>query len=162
VVMSLLVLGLVGGAAELSRCPQVVSFSGGAAPLHEEAQSFAVDGVGYQAVAFHPSAGAVSTVGVAHETLLKASMRMVPSTEVPQHKTQVAAKRHRPVHAASLMRVKQNRAMQQTQRMERWVVLTSWEESSQPRMVLTVSGGRVFSSSFAAVPTEGGWLVIQL
>jgi hypothetical protein len=29
-------------------------------------------------------------------------------------------------------------------------------------MVLTVSGGRVFSSSFAAVPTEGGWLVIQL
>jgi BlaR1 peptidase M56 len=162
VVMSLLVLGLVGGAAELSRCPQVVSFSGGAAPLHEEAQSFAVDGVGYQAVAFHPSAGAVSTVGVAHETLLKASMRMGPSAEVPQHKTQVAAKRHRPVHAASLMRVKQNRAMQQTQRMERLVVLTSWEESSQPRMVLTVSGGRVFSSSFAAVPTEGGWLVIQL
>jgi hypothetical protein len=162
VVMSLLVLGLVGGAAELSRCPQVVSFSGGAAPLHEEAQSFAADGVGYQAVAFHPSAGAVSTVGVAHETLLKASMRMGPSAEVPQHKTQVAAKRHRPVHAASLMRVKQNRAMQQTQRMERWVVLTSWEESSQPRMVLTVSGGRVFSSSFAAVPTEGGWLVIQL
>jgi hypothetical protein len=60
------------------------------------------------------------------------------------------------------MRVKQDRAMRQAPQMERWVVLTSWEESSQPRMVLTVSGERVFSSSFAAVPTEGGWLVIQL
>src|SRR6202042_1008262 len=69
VVMSVLVLGLVGGAAELSRCPQVVSFSGGAAPLHEEAQSFAADSAGYQADAFHPSAAAVPAAGVAHETL---------------------------------------------------------------------------------------------
>jgi hypothetical protein len=89
-------------------------------------------------------------------------MPMGTAGQVPQHKTQVAAKRHRPVHAASLMRVKQDRAMRQAPQMERWVVLTSWEESSQPRMVLTVSGERVFSSSFAAVPTEGGWLVIQL
>jgi len=94
--------------------------------------------------------------------LLKASMPMGTGVRVPQHKTEVAAKRHRPVHAASLMRVEQGRAMQQAQQMERWVVLTTWESSSQPRMVLTVSGGRVFSSSFAAVPTEGGWLVIQL
>jgi hypothetical protein len=89
-------------------------------------------------------------------------MPLETAAQVPQHKTQVAAKRHRPIHAASLMRVKQDRAMQQTQRVQRWVVLTSWEESSQPRMVLTVSGERVFSSSFAAVPTDGGWLVIQL
>jgi hypothetical protein len=155
VVMSVLVLGLVGGAAELSRLPQVVSFSNGAAPSHEVAQSFVADGAGYQAVAFHPSAAA-------HETLLKASMPMGTAAQAPQRKTQVVAKRHRSVHAASLMRVNQDRAMRQTQQMERWVVLTSWGESSQPRMVLTVSGERVFSSSFAAVPTAGGWLVIQL
>jgi hypothetical protein len=160
VVMSVLVLGLVGGAAELSRCPQVVSFSGGATPLHADSQNFDVSGAGYQAVAFHPSA--VPVAGMAHETLLKASMPVETTAQVPQHKAQTAAKRHRPAHAASLMRVKQDRAMRQTQQMERWVVLTSWEESSQPRMVLTVSGERVFSSSFAAVPTEGGWLVIQL
>ena len=162
VVMSLLVLGLVGGAAELSRLPQVVSFSDGAAPVHEEAQSFAADSAGYEPVAFHRAAAAVPGVGVAHETLLKASMPVGTAAQIPQHKTQVAAKRRRPVHAASLMRVKQDRAMQQPQQMERWVVLTSWEESSRPRIVLTVSGERVFSSSFAAVPTEGGWLVIQL
>jgi BlaR1 peptidase M56 len=162
VVMSVLVLGLVGGAAELSRLPQVVSFSGGATTLREEEQSFAPGDAVYQPVAFHPSARMVPAAGVAHETLLKASMPVGTATQIPQHKTQVTAKRRRPMHAASLMRVKQNRAMQQTRQMERWVVLTSWEESSRPRMVLTVSGERVFSSSFAAVPTEGGWLVIQL
>ena len=162
VVMSVLVLGLVGGAAELSRLPQVVSFSGGATPLHEEAQSFASGDAVYQPVAFHPSTAPISAAGMAHETLLKASMPVGTAVQAPQRKTQVAAKRHRPMHAASLMRVNQDRAMQQAQTMERWVVLTSWEESSQPRMVLTVSGERVFSSSFAAVPTAGGWLVIQL
>jgi beta-lactamase regulating signal transducer with metallopeptidase domain len=162
VLMSVLVLGLVGGAAELSRCPQVISFSSGAMPLHEEAQSFAAGDAVYQPAAFHPSVAAVPTAGVAHETLLKASMPIGTDAQIPQHKTQVLAKRHRPVHAAALMRVKQDRAMQQTQQMGRWVVLTSWEESSRPRMVLTVSGERVFSSSFAAVRTEGGWLVIQL
>jgi len=162
VVMSVLVLGLIGGAAGLSRVPQVVSFSGGAAPLHEEAQSFVADSGGYEPVAFHHAAAAAPGVGVAHETLLKASMPVGTAAQIPQHKTQVAAKRRRPVHAASLMRVKQDRAMQQTQQMERWVVLTSWEESSRAKMMLTVSGERMFSSSFAAVPTEGGWLVIQL
>jgi hypothetical protein len=160
VVMSVLVLGLVGGAAGLSRCPQIISFSGGAAPLHADTSKFDASDVGYQAVAFHPAA--VPAAGMAHETLLKASMPVGTAMQAPQPKTQVVAKRHRPVHAASLMRVKQDRAMQRTQRMGRWVVLTSWEESSQPRMVLTVSGERVFSSSFAAVPTAGGWLVIQL
>jgi hypothetical protein len=161
-VMSVLVLGLVGGAAELSRLPQVVSFAGGAVPMHEEAQSFSTDATRYQPVAFHPSRASVRATGMVHETLLKASMPVETAVQIPQHKTQPTAKRHRPVHATSLMRVKQDRAMQQTQKMEQWVVLTSWEESSRPRMVLTVSGERVFSSSFAAVPTEGGWLVIQL
>jgi beta-lactamase regulating signal transducer with metallopeptidase domain len=162
VMMSVLVLGVVGGTAGLSRCPQFVSFSGGAVSIHEETQSFASSNAVYQPVAFHPSAAAIPAAGMAHETLLKASMPMGTAMQTPQPKTQVASKRHRPVHAASLMRVKQDRAMQQTQQMARWVVLTSWEESSRSRMVLTVSGERVFSSSFAAVPTEGGWLVIQL
>jgi hypothetical protein len=163
VVMSVLVLGLVGGAAELSRLPQVVSFSGGAAPLHADARNFDASDAGYQTVAFHPSARVVPAAGTAHETLLKASMPVGTAVQVPQRKTQVTAKRHRSVHAASLMRVKQDRAIRQAPQVERWVVLTSWEEeSSRPRMVLTVSGERVFSSSFAAVPTEGGWLVIQL
>jgi hypothetical protein len=163
VVMSVLVLGLVGGAAELSRCPQVVSFSGGAAPLHADARSFSAAGAEYQAVRFSPSLPAARTsaaaMGTPHETLLKASMPMNSAGQLPQQKGAVAAKRRHAVRSAALLRAKQDRAMQQ---MRGWVVLTSWEESLQPRMVLTVSSGRVFSSSFAAVPTAGGWLVIQL
>jgi hypothetical protein len=162
VVMSLLVLGLVGGAAELSRCPQVVSFSIGTGPSHAEAQSFASAGATYQAVAFHSSTALVSRAGVAHETLLKASMPMSSTGRVLQKRSEVVAKGHHAGAAASLIRAKQNRRMEQARQMQGWVVFTSWEESSQPRMVLTVSSDPGFSSSFAAVPTEGGWLVIQL
>jgi hypothetical protein len=173
VVMSVLVLGLVGGAAELSRCPQVVSFSGGVAPLHADARSFAAAGAGYQAVGFSPSllpsrtSTAAMEAGAAHETLLKASMPMNSAGQLPQQKGAVAAKRRRAVPSATLLRARQDRTMQWARQMQGWVVLTSWEESpreesSQPRMVLTVSSERVFSSSFAAVPTAGGWLVIQL
>jgi len=167
-VMSVLVLGLVGGAAELSRCPQVVSFSSRAAPLHAYAQSFATAGAGYQDVGFSPSFSSsrtsTSRMGTVRKTLLKTSMPVVLPGQVAQQKSAAIAKRRRSVRSAALLRVNQNRAMQRMPlpRVQGWVVLTSWEDSSQQRMMLTVAGERVFSSSFAAVPTEGGWLVIQL
>ncbi|NYF53132.1 hypothetical protein HDF12_003531 [Edaphobacter lichenicola] len=159
VLMSVLVLGLVGGAAELSRCPQVVAFSGGAAALHADMQRSAAADAEYQAVAFRPSVANIPAAGATHEILLKASMPMGSTGQIIQPTKATAAKRRRSVHSAALLRAKQDRGMV---RMQRWVVLTSWEESLQPRMVLTVSSERVFSSSFAAVPTAGGWLVIQL
>jgi len=162
VVMSVLVLGLVGGAAELSRCPQIVSFSGGTGPSHAEAQSFASAGADYQAVAFHSSTALVPKAGMAHETLLKASMPMSSAGQPLLKRSDLASRRHRSVPAAALIRAKQNRGMEQARQMQRWVVLTSWEESLPPRMVLTVSSERGFSSSYAAVPTVDGWLVIQL
>jgi hypothetical protein len=47
-----------------------------------------------------------------------------------------------------------------THQMHRYVVLSSWDESGRP-IFLTVEE-RAFSSSYAAVPTAGGWLLIQL
>ena len=160
-VMSVLMLGLVGGAAGLSRCPQVVSFSGSAAPQQAEVQGLPV--AGYQDVVFHPAV-ANSFSGAAHETLLKASMPVDSTSHTLPPAKHVAAKRRRAASAPVMMRAKQNRAaMQEPRQMQRWVVLTSWDGSARARMVLTVSGEQnVFSSSYAAVPTEGGWLVIQL
>jgi hypothetical protein len=72
-------------------------------------------------------------------------------------------------HAASALAVK--RARQQVrqrrarvQQAGRWVVLTSWSEDGpeRPGMVLSVGQERVIFTSYAAVPTAGGWLVIQL
>jgi beta-lactamase regulating signal transducer with metallopeptidase domain len=167
VVMSLLVLGLVGGAAELSRCPQVVSFSGGAAALHADVQRSAAASADYQAVTFRRhSVASIPAAGAEHETLLKASMPMGSAGQIIQPTIQptktTAVKRRRSLQKAGLLRANQNRAMRPAQQMRGWVVLTSWEESARPGIVLTVSSERVFSSSFAAVPTEGGWLVIQL
>jgi len=162
VVMSVLVLGLVGGAAELSRCPQVVSFTGGPGPSHADAQRFASAGADYQAVGFHSFSALAPSTGVVHETLLKASMPTSSGGRGLQKRSDVVTKRHHAVATASLIRAKQNRGMEQARQMQRWVVLTSWDESLQPRMVLTVTGERGISSSYAAVPTVGGWLVIQL
>ena len=155
VVLGGLVLGLVGGSAELARCPQLVSFSRAALPVPAIAQSSRAE-LGYAPVAFHAS-GNVS--GIAHETLLKASMPVDRGGPV----SSMEVKHRRAVSAPALKRSRQKRAGVQV---GRWVVLTSWNSSEdgseRPGMVLSVGQERVIFTSYAAVPTAGGWLVIQL
>ena len=72
------------------------------------------------------------------------------------------------VHHPALQRSRQNRAA--VQEVRGWVVLTSWDGPDRPGMPgmgvsrVGVSGvqERVIFTSYAAVPTAGGWLVIQL
>ncbi len=152
VVMGALVLGLLGGSVELARCPQFVSFSGAAMPVSTVAQSLPVT-AGYQEAAFHvPS----SVPGAAHETLLKASMPMDRGVR-PVAKT--VGRHRRAASAPALLRSKQRRAAQQ---MRSLVVLSSWEEQERPRGGFAVTEERVVFTSYAAVPTAGGWLIIQL
>jgi hypothetical protein len=161
VVLGVLVLGLLGGSAELARCPQLVSFSRAASPMSAGAPSSAA-GLGYTPVAFRdygnrPGAG----TGVAHETLLKASMPVDRGI----HPVSPAVVKHRhAVSAPAVQRTRQDRA--EVQQVGRWVVLTSWSRSEdgpeRPGMVLSVAQERVIFTSYAAVPTAGGWLVIQL
>jgi BlaR1 peptidase M56 len=150
VVMSVVVLGLLGGATALARCPQFVSFSRAALPVSAEVQSLPA---GYQPVTFRASDHAT---GPAHETLLKASMPMDRGIQ-PLGRT--TTKSQRTMSAPALLRSKQRRIG--TQRVRRYVVLSSWDESGRP-IFFTVNAERVFSSSYAAVPTAGGWLLIQL
>jgi BlaR1 peptidase M56 len=155
VVMSVVVLALLGGSAELARCPQLVSFSRTALPVSVvsiEAQSLPAT-AGYQPVSFHSSGTAT---GVAHESLLKASMpveRGVSAVrQTPKHRAAVSA--------PAVLRSRQRRMG--TQQVRRLVVLSSWDETERPRMVFAVTEERVISTSYAAVPVAGGWLVIQL
>jgi hypothetical protein len=159
VVMGTLVLGLLGGSAELARCPQLVSFSRAALPVGAEAQNSSGAGLGYVPVAFHPSD---NVRGAAHETLLKASMPV--DRGIHPVKPTVVKHRRAAVRNSVLRRSPQDSAGVRPAR--GWVLLTSWDEPERPGMVL--SGGlpgmqeRVISISYAAVPTAGGWLVIQL
>jgi Zn-dependent protease with chaperone function len=164
VLMSVLVLGLLGGSAELARCPQLVSFSRAALPVAAEVQSSS--GAGYVPVMFH---GAATVSGVPHETLLKASMPVDREARpVSPVISTVVKHRRASVRNSVLRRSRQNRA--EVQQVRGWVMLTSWHgpEDGTERSGMVVSGSlpgiqeRVISISYAAVPTAGGWLVIQL
>jgi hypothetical protein len=110
--------------------------------------------LGFVPVAFHES----SRVPVAaHETLLKASM---PANSGSHPVMATAAKRRRSATAPILQRTRRDRA--KVPQVRGWVMLTSWEMPERPRMILSVSQERVIFTSYAAVPTAGGWLVIQL
>jgi Zn-dependent protease with chaperone function len=154
VVMGVLVLGLLGGSAELARCPQLVSFSRAALPAGAQSSEA---GVGYAPVAFH---GSRNVSGTPHETLLKASMPVDRGGSV----SSIEAKRRRAASTPVLKRSRQRRAG--VQQVGRWVVLTSWNRSEDvpehSGMVFSVGQERVIFTSYAAVPTAGGWLVIQL
>ena len=128
VVLGVLGAALLGGSAELARCPQMVSFSRAALPV-AEIRSVG-DSAGYQAVAFHERSG---LIGAPHETLLKASMPVTPATRVGSTKPpkvpakKIVHKRH------SAPPVLQSRvAMPVMHRAERLVVLTSALDLQSP------------------------------
>jgi beta-lactamase regulating signal transducer with metallopeptidase domain len=162
VVTTVLVLGLLGGSAELARCPQFVSFSRSALPLTDQAQSFSGAGSGagamYQPAAFHQSRNAAGeAAGGARQTLLKATM---PVDSGVRPVSQPTVKHRRGVAAPAVHRTRVDRASMERSR--GWMVLTSWDGFERPGMVVSVTQERVVFTSYAAVPTAGGWLVIQL
>jgi hypothetical protein len=151
VALGAIVLSLMGGATELSRCPRIVSFTSSGPRLQNAVSVLPVEV--YQPVVSHPMTGA-------HETLLKASMPSTYARSSIGAPRVAAAVRRRPhrMNAVAFQRAKQHRVQ-----VQQWVVLTSW---GQPvgisRMLLTVPSEREFVPSYAAVPTDAGWLVIQL
>jgi hypothetical protein len=156
VVMGVVVLGLLGGSAELARCPQLVSFSRAALPVPDEARISGA-GMGYVPVAFHGAMnGTGDRAGVAHETLLKASM---PVDRGIHPVSPTVVKHRRAVSAPAVRRTRQDRA---GVREVRRLVTVTWDESEHRGLVLSVTRERVIFTSYAAVPTAGGWLVIQL
>ncbi|WP_158790717.1 M56 family metallopeptidase [Granulicella sp. L60] len=171
-VMAGLMLAMVGGAAGLSRCPQFVSFApmdmGNSSSASVVAMNLAgsLPGAGYQPVVFHPQ-------GAAHESLLKASMPMASANRTALPLRRVVAKRRRTAGALVRSNVSLRSDVLRRSRVQGqgWVVLTSWSAQERSGVVLTVSEERgssssnfssSFSSSYAAVPTQSGWLVIQL
>ena len=163
-----IVVALLGAGIGLSQCPHLVSFTESlpiealSAPmlagvpgrvLPVSAQG--VPAATYQPAVFHPSAAP-------HETLLKASL---PARRAMKPARRTARKAlfappalvHAIAPAPAMSRVKQ--ALTRTQS---FLVLTSAvapaDASGRPGIVLAVSP----EHAYAALPTEDGWLVIQL
>ena len=158
VVMGVLGAALLGGSVELARCPQVVSFSRTTLPVAAFAQGLPTH-PSYQPVAFR-----ADNASGDHETLLKASMPVNPpssltdSTKRPAVPSKKVVSKRRSAPPVLQSRVR----MRQMSHTERWVVLTSWQETEMPRFMFAVAEESQNSGSYAAVRTAGGWLVFQL
>ena len=150
VLLTVLTLALFGGAAELSRCPQFVSFSNPAPAL--------------QTIAAAPQYQPVvsTTPTAAHETLLKASMPSQPAA------APIPAVRRKPRRTSPSPLRQANADRAPAPQMQQWVVLTSSTQTGAAgtshisRMVLTAPSTPDLLPAFAAVPTDLGWLIIQL
>jgi hypothetical protein len=181
-VMCVAMLGLLGGATELARCPQIVGFSapltGGSQVEAEVAPTRAMNGFGYQAVVFRPDqARGQQGPNPTHRD--SAAMNGAP---------RMLAVRKQPVGVNELIHRGPDA------RRAQWVVVTSWSGMDGSHVVMTtmtlpnvpqtaprVSEGDQPSDPmsepettgqsqdapqqvhrYAAVPVRGGWLVIQL
>jgi hypothetical protein len=145
-VLGVLILSLAAGTTGLVRCPQLVSFSHIAPTISAEAQpSPAAE---YHNVVFNPAAAP-------HATLLKASMPSgQPSALALQAKPK---KKSRHANPSPVQRVKKNAPNAQ-----HWLVLTNWEEPASPKMIPIPTDPQTIFVPYAAIPTDNGWLVIQL
>ena len=158
-----LAMGLAGGAAGLAHYPHLISFV--PAPSSRDAAKLSLpttrfntparsENVVYRATQ-HPRA-----------TLLSASFPE-PALLVPAGKKSLRARKRPPIAAPTLERNLQLKASVTVPNRldiesEAWIVLSSWSEADRPRLVLPVATQILSVPHYAAVPTEGGWLIIQL
>jgi beta-lactamase regulating signal transducer with metallopeptidase domain len=158
-------MGLLGGAAGLARCPQVVSFSA-AQPLTGP-QAASQPPVMLPARVNAPAAAedvVYRPAQAPHISLLKASAPQPVTARVRPviHSTRRQARRS-PItffRRGAFERVSMDRSADQ-----QWILLTSWSESGRARLVLPVAPADDDHTDFhpyAAVPTPGGWLIVQL
>jgi hypothetical protein len=149
-----MVVVLLGAGVGLSQCPHLVSFTN-AIPVADLSARTPVTPM-YQPAVFHPSASV-------HEALAKASMPSRPVTR-PAHRNvrmpvgvPAISQRPLPAPAHEMRNVKQASAGAQ-----HWLVLTSYDvpadPSARPGVVFAVTD----KHAYAALPTDDGWLVIQL
>jgi hypothetical protein len=178
-VASALTLAMLGGAITLSREPQLVSFASATAvpvtPLQADMPKIdSAPGLSYAPVTFRGGAGSphmVQTVyrsqpaGVAHvspkspqpmsTSALRASANLSPAT-----KSIVANRRHA-VSRAGLIAGTTRQISHREMPPRAWVVLTDWTEMPEPPQVRLLVSPQT-RSTYAAIPTVNGWLIVQL
>jgi beta-lactamase regulating signal transducer with metallopeptidase domain len=173
----ILALGLLGGAVGLAHCPQIVSFEDSVQPLQaaglqpamqvsEMPRSLAapedraaLPGRAEQVVFQSPEAPQVK--------LLTATEQSAPVTHRPViHKTHRVV---RPVSqkAPAVRQVLTSaRPQPQPEAVQRWVVLSSWTGNVRPQLIVPIvdhnADGETVLLPYAAVPTAGGWFIIEL
>jgi beta-lactamase regulating signal transducer with metallopeptidase domain len=180
VVMGVAMLGLLGGATELARCPQLIGFSrSGGSQVAADVAPVRANGFGYQAVVFRPD----QTRGQQEPNPThRDSTAMNGAPKVS------AVRRQTPLHEIVAQDAPRPNGVANgglDGRRGQWMMVTSWSGMDGTRMTMTTltipvgaegsaSGSEIDGSDpapqaapqqvhrYAAVPVRGGWLVFQL
>ncbi len=152
-------LGMIGGVAGFAHCPQLVSFTG--VPQTVAAQVAPLPVMSSDR-SVHAQDVVFKTSQQPHMMLLNESMpvrRSIPAVRPS------ATRKHRPVVPAAMERVAARpRTLKAPNAAKEigWFQLSSWSADSQSQDVAPVAIQTISGPRYAAVPTAGGWLIIQL
>jgi beta-lactamase regulating signal transducer with metallopeptidase domain len=161
--LTTLAIALLGGAAALSRSPQIISFAPVAVPSSSMPETVTIPAsfpsADVKPVVFHPTNGAGLTRPIPTRPgliLLKAVMPTQRLTETT-----------RPFQAGKVTKALRSGKQRHLPKQQPSMVLTSWAQPSQralpsSRMIFAVEEQTRISYTYAAVPTAGGWIVLQL
>ena len=157
-VMSVAVVGLVAGAAELSRCPQLISFAAPAplAVATTPSRGTSVPSAGMQDVVYRDGAASM----LPRETLLKASMDSAAPVKPAARKAKAKKVVKAPVPSVLRTVSQRQGGVRRVEVSYSWSAVQRSADVGGARVTFTVLDGG--GGGFAAVPTPDGWLVFQL
>jgi hypothetical protein len=149
---SLLIFGVLGGAATLAHAPQLVSFTGG-----EQAQPVAAAMLSHQAVLTNKTA---TNHSARFEYAVFHAQPVAGNSPAPRRARLKAKLKPHSVDPAI-----QNDAFSieavQKQNPQR-SLLTSWRQNAPQSVLLSLPDGRTFLATYAVGPNQAGWFIIQL
>jgi beta-lactamase regulating signal transducer with metallopeptidase domain len=145
---AVLLVGLVGSAAGLAHAPQLVSFESG------DTMQASVKPVFLLPKATSPMVVA-SNAAAPIARIQNVRFRQPVGGKVAKPIPVV----HAPVRAIAAQQISETRIVTPQRQL---VVLTSWEDAPVSRVVVQTPDGRFFLAPYAAVPTQAGWLLVQL
>ncbi len=152
------VVGVAAAGAGLAHAPQLVSFGPPAVAHTIKEQAFTI--APHQVVSPMAKSGQVPSASqFAAGKFQNVSLREPVSVRVKSKKASL----HKPAPDQTEQRVRQISQEMSATPKQRLVVLTSWENDSPvSRVAVQTPDGRFFLTPYAAVPTQAGWLFVQL
>jgi beta-lactamase regulating signal transducer with metallopeptidase domain len=141
IVTSLLLMGTLGVAVGLSRCPQLVSFANSGVPISSAATQSAGSVPAYREAVFHP--------GSVHSQFIKAVL--------PENKPMQPASIRQPQRHATGKRRIHHHAVAST-----LLLLTDWNGDAMSQHIEFAVGEKFRPSAHPATRSLDGWLVFQL
>jgi beta-lactamase regulating signal transducer with metallopeptidase domain len=158
-VAALLVVGVLGLAASLVRAPQLVSFgarNGAQQVRTSNDAALTTPDISSRPASALPKGQMLPTIGF-ENVVFHAPVSRTAKVRATVRRSAAGSERQQisGSHISALSALAPAGA-------QRLVVLTSWDEVPVSRVVISAPDGRFFVAPYAAVPTQAGWLLVQL